>query len=260
MRSLKKRIATVTVLAFALAVPVQAGAHDERKRDKRDTRGKVVHVTPKKMHGWSFVQEGPVGAGAMVKGPKRPPRGKGSAQLQVNDTGREILVNAAYQGTPLRDFTRLTYWTYRQHGTPPLAISMQFNIDPDLSDANEAYQGRLVYEPYFSHTVLTNTWQRWNTRDNALPGNWWFSNAAAAAAGGCSQATPCTWAKVLANYPNAGVHRTAGAVLLRAGGPWLGGFVGNTDALAIGVKGKTTVYDFEPSRGGHDDDEDEDDD
>jgi hypothetical protein len=210
-------------------------------------QGKRVKVSPKHMKGWAFLEEVPVGSGEMVFGPAEPPLGKGSAQLEVDSNGREILFAPKYQGTYLRDFTSLTYWTYRQVGLPPFAISLQFNIDLDLTDANESFQGRLVYEPYYTHLVLTGVWQMWDTQDDAPLGNWWFSRAPGnAPVTGCPQFDPCTWSEVLAKFPNAGVHRTFGIILLRAGGPWPGGFVGNSDALEVGVRDKETVYDFEP--------------
>ena len=228
--------------------------------DKGEDHGKVVRVTPDNMKGWAFAQETPTGSGMMVRGPARPPLGEGSAQLTVNSTGGEILGKAGYQGTPLRDFSRLSYWTYRQFGSPALAIALQFNIDRDLTDADESFAGRIVYEPYYTKTVLTGAWQQWNTQDDAQPGNWWFTRAPQnTPVTGCSQADPCTWSEVLTKFPNAGVHRTFGGVILKAGSNWLGGFVGNTDALAIGVEGKTTVFDFEPADDDEDDDDDDDD-
>lgn len=252
---LRLRHLVVGVLAVTLGlVTASPGLADGGQHGKR------VKVTPKNMKGWAFAQETPSGAGMMVHGPSRPPLGKGSAQLQVDSTGGWILGKAAYQGTPLRDVSQLSYWTYRQSGAPVLAIALQFNVDRDLTDGDESYQGRLVYEPYFTKTVLTGVWQRWNTQDDAQPGNWWFTKAPQnAPVTGCSQADPCTWSEVLTKFPNAGVHRTFGAVILKAGGGWVGGFVGNADALAIGVRGRTTVFDFEPRGGHHHDDDDSDD-
>ena len=253
--------AAVWLLVLAgMLIGAPIAAADGEKGDKGDN-GKRVVVSPKNMKGWSFAQETPNGSGMMVRGPERPPLGKGSAQLTVDSTGGEILGKAGYQGTPLADFSKLTYSTYRQFGAPAFAIALQFNIDRDLTDADESFQGRIVYEPYYTKLVLTGAWQRWDTQDDAQPGNWWFTKSPQnTPVTGCSQADPCTWSEVLAKFPNAGVHRTFGAVLLKAGGNWFGGFVGNTDALAIGVDGKTTVFDFEPNRGGNgDEDEDEDD-
>ncbi len=150
---------------------------DEGDDEDDDDDGRRVVVSPSDMKGWAFLQETPVGSGMMVHGPGAPPAGDGSAQLQVDNTGGVILIKAAYQGTYMRDFTKLAYWTYRQSVVPPFAIALQFNIDRDLTDTLENFQGRLVYEPYYTHPVLTGAWQRWNTQDNAPLGNWWFTGA-----------------------------------------------------------------------------------
>jgi hypothetical protein len=228
------------LLSLFAAAPVAAKPDDEKKA-KREV------VTPKHMKGWAFFEEIPVGSGEMVNGPGSPPLGDGSAELRVDNNGREILFKQAYQGTYFRNFTQLTYWTYRQHGLPPYQISLQFEIDRDLTDSDESYQGRLIYEPYYTHVVLTGMWQLWDTQDDAVPGNWWFSRAPQNTPGtGCSIADPCTWTELLTKFPNAGVHRTFGAIFPKAGGPTVGGFIGNVDALTVGILGsRATVYDFE---------------
>lgn len=206
-------------------------------------------IYPGNMQGWGFFQETPTGSGQMVTGPDTPPSGVGSAELIVDSTGGEILAKAGYQSVKLSTITTLEYSTYRTSGGPALAIALQFNVDGDVTDGNNTFQGRLVYEPYFTQTVLTGSWQTWNALNDSAgtgTGNWWFSNAALRIASGCSQATPCTWAEVLAAFPNGGVHNTLGAVILKAGGGWVGGFNGNVDALTVGVSGNNDTYDFEP--------------
>ncbi len=199
----------------------------------------VVH--PGDMQGWGFAQETPTGTGAMVSGPEDPPLGQGSANLVVDSTGGVVLGKAGYQGLRLNAITNLEYSTYRTSGGDALAIALQFNIDADVTDNSDDFQGRLVYEPYYTHTVTTGEWQTWDPMDDAGAGNWWFSNAALAAASGCSIAAPCTWTEVLLAFPNAGIHNTLGAVYLKAGGGWAGGFDGNVDALTI----NDDTYDFE---------------
>lgn len=208
-------------------------------------------VSPSNMQGWGFVQETPTGSGQMVNGPDSPPLGTGSANLIVDNTGGEILTKAAYQGLRLDHITTLQYSTYRTSGASALAIALQFNIDSDVTDANNAFQGRLVYEPYYTQTVNTGQWQSWNTLNDTAgtgTGNWWFSNGALATISSCSIATPCTWAEVLSAFPNAGVHNTLGAVILKAGGGWIGGFNGNTDALMV----NSDTYNFELANVPHD--------
>lgn len=202
-----------------------------------------VRVGPSSMHGWAFYQETAGAAtGTFVAGPGVPPLGSGSARLTVDSTAGYILYLPAYGGTYFRDITALRYSTYRTSGAPALAIALQFNVDYDLTDTNTAWQGRLVFEPYMSGTPVTpGVWQTWDP----MLGKWWATGNPGKTL--CPQSAPCTWAQVLANWPNAGVSATQGVVLFKAGGGWTGGFDGNVDAFMIGVKGDTTVYNFEPN-------------
>ena len=241
--------------ALALALPLVAALACESVTNPTDSsrsglvpathQSGTVVVHPADMQGWGFAQETPNGSGQMVAGPETPPLGTGSANLIVDNTGGWILGYAHYEGTPLADIDRLEYSTYRTTGSSALAIALQFNIDFDLTDAITVFQGRLVYEPYYTHTVVTGEWQTWNTLDDAGTGNWWFTRPPGNLT--CSIANPCTWSEVLAAFPNAGIHPSPGlgAVLLKAGGGWIGGFDGNTDALTIGISGVTVTYDYE---------------
>jgi hypothetical protein len=199
-------------------------------------------VEPSNPQGWAFAQETPTGSGQFVNGPAVPPMGTGSAELTVDSTGGVVLGNAAYGGMALSNINTLEYSTYRVSGGNALAPALQFNIDTNQFDANVAWQGRLVYEPYHTQTVLTGEWQAWDTLDDAAgtgTGNWWFTGAPGNTV--CPQANPCTWTEVLTAFPNAGVHTVFGGVLFKAGGGWVGGFVGNVDAFVI----NSDVYDFE---------------
>jgi hypothetical protein len=203
-------------------------------------------ISPANLQGWGFLQETPTGSGALVAGPATPPLGSGSAQIVVDSTGGEILAKNDYLGLQLSDITSLQYSTYRTAGGPALAIALQLNIDHDDTDANTGFQGRLVYEPYHTQPVYTGMWQTWNALDDNAgtgTGNWWFTPGSGfrPGVGVCPQSNPCTWAEVLAAFPNAAIHQTLGAVVLKAGGGWTGGFDGNVDALTI--NGDT--YNFE---------------
>lgn len=224
-----KKILSGVVAVFAFAVVAYAA---------------TTAIHPGNMDGWGFVQETPTGTGEMVNGPGTPPLGDGSANLVVDSTGGVILAKAAYQGLRLDEIDNLEYSTYRTSGGPALAIALQFNFDGDVTDANDAFQGRLVYEPYYTQTVNTGEWQTWDPLNDTAgtgTGNWWLTNGAHATASGCSIATPCTWAEVLIAFPDGGVHNTLGAVILKAGGGWAGGFDGNVDALTV----NDDTYNFE---------------
>jgi hypothetical protein len=194
---------------------------------------------------WWFLEETPNGSGTFVGGPSTPPLGSASVQLTVDGTGGEDFGTLDYAGVLLKSITSLSYSTYRSSGTSALAPALDFDVDTDASTT--VWEGRLVYEPYYTHTVLTGVWQTWNPLDNAAPGNWWFTGAPGNAT--CPISAPCTWAEILASFPNAGIRPPAemGETIFKAGGGWTGGFVGDIDAFSIGINNVVTTYDFELS-------------
>ena len=234
-----RRISTFSSLlliccVLVLALPLNASA------------ATTIVVKPSSPNGWGFLQETPNGLGSLVGGPATPPSGGGSARLQVDSSGGEIVAAAIFTGIKFTDITSLSYSTYRSSADAGnnLAIALQFSVDYDLADAAVDWQGRLVFEPYrtpgVGGTVGQNTWQTWSP----LTGKWWASGAPGSTL--CPQSTPCDWTTVLSNWPNAGIHATLGGVSFKAGGGWAGGFDGNVDAFTMGVSGNDTTYDFEP--------------
>ncbi len=197
----------------------------------------VSNVDPK---GWAFGNDTHAGvsSGAFELGPAVPPLGQGSVRLEVGDTTGGYLIWRAYPGTALSDITSLSYSTYRESGDPAYAPALQFNVDYDLTDGTTNFQGRLVFEPYYTQTVATGTWQMWN----ALSGKWWATRAPGNAI--CSMAAPCTWSQVRAAFPRAGIHATLGAVLFKVGSGW-GPTVAYVDAFTIGTSAGITTYNFE---------------
>jgi hypothetical protein len=204
-----------------------------------------VDVTPVDMNGWAFFDDntGLAGSGAMVYGPATPPRGVGSAQLSVTGPAdRQALGSTAFSGTALSALTSLEYWSY-QSG-PMLALALQFDVR--YHPADTTYGGRLVFEPYQQGGVVPAGWTHWTAVAGAAGGKWWASKTSTAGSNGlCSQASPCTWAQVRANWPDASIR---GAVLFKAGGGWPS-FTGNVDAFTIGVLGASTTYNFDPAKG-----------
>jgi hypothetical protein len=215
----------------------------------------TVVVEPSSLHGWVFFDDFPgtgTGSGGFADGPGTRPLGAGSAFLTVDANGRHALGTTAYIGTRMDDIAELKYWSYQNNNTnTAAAIALQFDVDYDLNDADNAYMGRLVFEPYISYTVQQGVWQNWD----ALAGKWYGTrttvtvNGVAGVAQPCQPATPCTWAQVLASFPNAGVGNTpARALLFKAGGPvGVGGFNGNVDDFSLKVNTALQTYDFEPN-------------
>lgn len=206
----------------------------------------TIEVSPSNTHGWLFYQETPTGTGGFVNGPGTPPLGSGSAQLTVDSTGGMILSYGGYAGVKLADITKLEYWTYKIVGGNFFAPSLQFDFDNDVTDTDNSWKGRLVYEPYYTHTVNSGVWQMWNPLDNAEAGNWWgtyspFSPLSTK----CPIFNPCTWSEVLQNFPDGGIRKTNGFIHFKAGGGWTGGFSGNVDDFVIGINNTDTIYNFE---------------
>ena len=204
-----------------------------------------TRVYPGNMQGWVLFQESPyllTSTGSMVSGPRTPPIGVGSANLNVGATGGMVLGKAGYAGMRLDSITSLEYSTYRTTGSAAAAISLQFNIDNNIDAADVTWQGRLVYEPHHTQTVTTGIWQTWNTLDSSNWGSWWGSpNLISTLDDVCPQSNPCTWSEVLSAFPNIGVHTVFGAVLLKAGSGG-GSMDVNVDKLVI----NNDVYDFGP--------------
>ena len=216
----------------------------------------TIVVRPSAMNGWYFWNDKndifTGSPGELVAGPVTAPWGTGSVRLGpltdagATGAGYSVIATNAYYGTRINAITALSNSTY-QTG-PTLAIALQFEVKYRPTDL--VYGGRLVFEPYQNGTVTVGSgWQSWTP----LAGKWWASKtnvdgtggsqATALPTGNCVQATPCTWAELLAAFPNAII---GGRFLLKAGSNW-SGFDGNADALTIGISGSNTSFDFEPA-------------
>jgi len=220
-------------------------------------------VTPAAPGGWFFLNEGANGSGQFVNGPGNPPAGRGSALLTVDNTGRESIATGNYSGQALAGLSQLTYSTYQAYsGSPNETPALEFDVDYDSTDSSTTYQGRLVYVPSAANTIVPDQWQTWNTMSGGAA---WYSSASGSSAyrpivGGVAQANPpctqtsyCTWSTLMSDYPNARIRPTInsvpGLLLVRAGGPITGGFVGATDNVIIGIGSNVIANNFEPGDG-----------
>ncbi len=220
--------------------------------------GCTVTVTPEAPASWFFANEGANGTGYFTNGPGTPPLGRGSALLTVDGTGREAIATVAFSGKTLASITKLRYSTYVAFPTPPTeSMTLQFDVDYDATDGNDNYQSRLVYIPGLSTPLAPATWQEWDTLTGPPTGAWYSAGSGGSSfrpiVGGVTQVSPpcdavnyCTWAEVLANYPNARIRPSSGLIMVRAGGPIAGGFSGATDKVVVGLNGIDATYDFEP--------------
>lgn len=106
-----------------------------------------------------------------------------------------------------------------------------------------------MYEPYLQpggqNAIVHDTWQSWNTLGS---GEWWSTHTAT---GNPVSGTPETifkfqtwsWSTFMTQFPDAVI---IGGLGFNVGSGWTGSYSGNADALAVGVSGSTTTYDFEP--------------
>ena len=206
-------------------------------------------VYPGNMQGWAFFDDnGNGGTGTLVNGPSTPPAGLGSAELSVSASNQGYAFGKSeFLGTKLSDLTTLSYWSYQDASNPSnaTAIALQLNVDKDVTDSDNSWQGRVVYEPYLNNggTVPLGVWSRWDAL-NGGNANWWLTKSSTVFGGNCSMSSPCTLSQLVSLYPNIGIHPTLGAVIFKAGSGW-SAFNGNVDDLTVGVNGTDTNYDFE---------------
>jgi hypothetical protein len=190
------------------------------------------------MDGWAAVNDtcggATTGSASFVAGPGTPPSGAGSLRLAVGSNGDSYptLRTSQYSGVRLSNLTALDYWTYVSAApgsqAPYLDLYVDWNGDATRDDI-------LTFEPVYNGTVSKNTWQHWN----ALTGQWWSD-----VAGGPPPFF--TVASYLSSHPNARIIGS-GSLIVGAGcgGSAWTSFVGNADALTVGVSGANTTFNFE---------------
>lgn len=196
--------------------------------------------------GWRFGSEGalPAAHGSLVIGPQQPPLGAGSAGFSLFDLSGGMTLqyfSPDLVGIPIAELTRLEYCTYVEESTGPQTVSIQFNFDDDVSDADTSYKGRLVYEPRNTpgNLVVLGQWQCWD----ALAGYWWGTGAPLNPYYGIDH--PGSLMEILSLFPNAGFNAEFGGLILKAGSGWES-FTGYADAVSFGSASLGEItYDFE---------------
>ncbi len=139
----------------------------------------TVVISPDSMQGWFFHDDGhvPPGNGELVTGPETPPMGLGSVHLELGELTSGMTIQLIdFRATPLAEIDNLEYSTYvNPDSIVTVAISLQFNIDDDLTDGDNKWKGRLVFEPpYYGKTakVIKGEWQTWHPIEEE--GKWWW--------------------------------------------------------------------------------------
>lgn len=199
---------------------------------------------------WFTADTRPGASWAFEAGPATPPLGSGSLELTTPLGSAKVqMLTDAYVGTRLADVDGIGYSTYRDPASTGFVAglpSLNLRVDLDGGGSPDVY---MVYEPYQDQgnaAVLTGVWQNWDAHA-AGDAEWWINTGA----GGCPQATPCTWDEILTAFPDATIREGADfpgslGVNQGSGNP---GLVTNADALRVSVAGQATTYDFDPAVG-----------
>ena len=209
-----------------------------------------TYITPS-TPGWTFAEETPVASGGFVSGPGTPPSGSaGSYQLTVQQPGGGLFYTQQYAGTRLDHLAGLKYSTYVVNSALPVTATMSFDFDNDMGVVAGSYGGRAVFDPALLGAVIVpGTWQTWDPMTQKA---WWGSGTPGTRPLNmvCTQAAPCTFAQILAAFPNGGVLSDQfagffGFKLGNGGGP---SHV-SVDSFSIGTAGPAgpvTQYNFAP--------------
>ncbi|NLT07449.1 MAG: hypothetical protein GXY03_14250 [Solirubrobacterales bacterium] len=236
---MKRFTAAVAAVAGVLLIATTATAAAE-----------TVVVTGSDLGGdWHAADTRPGGTATWETGPAAPPLGTDSVELSTADAAAKVqLLTDVYADTPLAAIDGIGYSTYRD----PLATgfvagvaSLNARVDLDGDGTADVY---MVYEPYQDQgnaAVLTGAWQTWDAYrgGDAL---WWINTGA----GGCGQATPCTWSEIVGLFPDAAIREGTNVPIAPGSlgfnqGSGNAGFLTNVDGLLVSVDGEETVYDFE---------------
>jgi hypothetical protein len=180
------------------------------------------------------------GASAFEQGPATPPLGTGSLEVSTPTGADKLTVfNYDHIGTALSDVDAISYSTYRSAADNPAQVA-SINLQVDVNGAATGGFTTLVFEPVYNTgqgTVVSSAWQDWDAYDGGQA-IWWSSNAIPSAP---NRDTFVTWDTIVAANPDAVIVGGIG-VNQGSGNP---GLVTNVDALELGARGDSVVYDFE---------------
>lgn len=235
---------TMALVLLALGVlPATAG------------QARHVRVWSGNMQGWVFVNE----TGRDCSTPDcelqivaQSVAGDGSARLALSDIQdplrRSMLFAPLGRGQQLRQLRALSYSAYVWDITSsPYTPAVAIPIDFDLTDKDNAWQGRMIFNPAW-HPSFVDVREEWRTFD-AVQGRlaqWYFEDVPFGMTNYCVADNPCTLDEIIDRYPHAGIHRTFGGIEIYVGQWGLQHLATSVDLITVGMKGKTRIYDFEP--------------
>lgn len=236
---------SASVLIAVLAIFYSASAVTQNTVRPSDVR--PISEVAAGPTGW---YETEVGTGTVELTTDKPANVAGSAEFTVADSGSyaELGLYKNFGTQRLADIQNISYATW-QDVDDTKAVSLQLNLDRNVTDGDTSWQGRLVYEPYMNQAFSTNgvttpapvtdgVWQTWmvTNPDSQV----WMT---ATTNNPCPQSNPCSYSEFLGIYPNAGFNPGTGSpLILKAGSGWTS-FNGYADLVAVGEN----YWDFEPA-------------
>ncbi len=243
MRARKKWVALAAAIAAIFAITGTASAATIN----------TVTVNENSLgNGWTaYADNG--GGSAFVDGPGTPPAGTGSFQFTVPENGKVTLSTDTVAGELLSDVDTVAYSTYRDSSsTMPGNVAPSLNMEICAGGVeNSTCSGytTLVWEPVYAYgtgansnnPVVPDKWQTWDALDHtstSYAGGWWSTRAIS---GVCASNCFVTLSEIQAENPDAVISSFG----VNVGHGPSGTFLGNADALTLGIDGTTTVYDFE---------------
>ena len=186
---------------------------------------------------WRFVDESkpgaPMAVGALTSVSADAPA-EVAARFDISSTMQALalqLDKSDLGGLSLAEVEELGYCTRLVDGPRPYAVTLQINLDADVTDNDQSWQGRLVYTPSYNGAVIQGEWQCWNT----LVGKWWATGGPVAEYAPVDNPQPL--GTLLAHFPHLGVNATYSVVALKAGDGWHD-FLGEASPVVIGVAGE----------------------
>jgi uncharacterized repeat protein (TIGR01451 family) len=208
----------------------------------------VITLTPVANNGWFYITE-TVGPGNgllpfdIVLPPPDPTLGEASARLVITDVNsRHMYFAFILTSTRLSDITVFEY-RLRVPSASPQVPYINIGWDDDVTDGNTGFRGRLVYSP---PSLPADAWHIVDARNDPTPR--WYTTLTGATQ--CTSGSPCTFAQLVAAYPNAAIHPDTffgvprGFIGIRVGGTGATG-TGYADGLRVGVGSQITLFDFE---------------
>lgn len=230
----------------------------------------IVTVTNSNPHGW-VKEEQYLGKIRFTNGPSKPPLNKGSLEFDAPVNGHVTQVrmrNSGYSGILLSSITQLSYSTFVQKAgskrdVPLLVLlvdidgdgieDVHFSFDPRFQNPKDTtgiptkfgwFKPKKMNDKAirWQYPIHQKVWQTWD----AFHGGWftWTTKEETFD----TRPPMYSLSAFISQHPNARIvnDKNGGGVRLQAGGiPMADNFIGNADAFAIGINGKTTVYDFE---------------